>query len=82
MSTHYVGEGPDRVVLGKFEGQDSGYIGEARSHGGIYYDTGTPTWDSLTDGLTDWEKADLGWQVNEQFFAVKWNEAFLVSNMS
>lgn len=42
MSTHYIGDNPDRVVLGKFGGQEAGYIGEARGHGGIYFDTGDP----------------------------------------
>lgn len=44
MSTHYVGDSPDRVVLGKFGGQEAGYIGEARGYGGIYFDTGDPAW--------------------------------------
>ena len=51
MSTHYVGEFPDRVVLGRFDGQDGGYIGEARANGGIYFDTGGRAWDSLISGL-------------------------------
>jgi uncharacterized protein YukE len=67
MSTHYIGDDPDRVVLGKWEGYDAGYIGEARGHGGIYYDTGTETWKAITDGLTDTQTQDLGWQVNEAF---------------
>ncbi len=50
MSTHYVGENPERVVLGKFDYQEGGYIGEARGHGGIYYDTGTPAWDAIDAG--------------------------------
>lgn len=67
MSTHYVGETPDRVVLGKFDGHESGYIGEARGHGGIYFDTGDPTWDALTQGLPRPEAQALTWQVNERF---------------
>lgn len=73
FSTHYVAEeghlpgNVDRVVLGKWEGQDGGYIGEARSNGGIYYDTGQETWDNLTVGLSEDQVSDLGWQVNEQF---------------
>jgi hypothetical protein len=67
MSTHYVGENPDRVVLGKFDGQEAGYIGEARGHGGIYFDTGNPVWDALTHGFGQGEERGLVWQVNEQF---------------
>jgi uncharacterized protein YukE len=67
MSTHYVGDNPDRVVLGKFLGQEDGYIGEARDHGGIYYDTGNPIWDAIGHGLSGPQANDLGWLVNEQF---------------
>lgn len=67
MSTHYVGDNPDRVVLGKLDTQEGGYIGEARGDGGIYFDTGGPTWDALTRGLADAQARSLAWQVNEQF---------------
>ena len=67
MSTHYVGDNPDRVVLGKFLGQEDGYIGETRGGGGIYYDTSNPVWDAVGQGLSKPEANDLGWQVNEQF---------------
>ncbi|OMC16280.1 hypothetical protein [Mycobacterium sp. SP-6446] len=67
MSTHYVGNNPDRVVLGAFDGQEGGYIGDARGHGGIYFDTGGSTWDAITHGLSPVEAKDLAWQVNEQF---------------
>ncbi|WP_428341820.1 hypothetical protein [Mycobacterium sp.] len=67
MSTHYVGDNPDRVVLGKFNGPEGGYIGEARGNGGIYFDTGDPTWDALTRGFGPNEEKGLVWQVNEHF---------------
>jgi hypothetical protein len=67
MSTHYVGDNPDRVVLGKWNGDDSGYIGDARRHGGIYYDTSTEVWDNIGHGLSKTEGNDLGWEVNESF---------------
>ncbi len=73
FSTHHVhdeGHLPgnvDRVVLGKWDGQDGGYIGEARANGGIYYDTGQEPWDNLTVGLSHEQVSDLGWQVNEEF---------------
>jgi primosomal replication protein N len=66
MSTHYIGDNPDRVVLGKFH-PEGGYIGEARGHGGIYFDTGDPTWDALTQGFATGEEKSLVWQVNESF---------------
>jgi uncharacterized protein YukE len=67
MSTHYRGDNLDRVVLGQFDGHESGYIGEARGRGGIYFDTGDATWDSMTAGLSDSEQHSLAWQVNENF---------------
>lgn len=66
LSTHRVGDA-DRVVLGKWDGQDGGYIGEARNNGGIYYDTGSEGWGNLVQGLSEQEAKALGWQVNEQF---------------
>lgn len=67
LSTHYVGENPDRVVLGRYGGQDGGYIGDARGLGGIYFDTGDPVWDAIRGELSDTESKPLVWQVNEQF---------------
>ena len=67
MSTHYVGDNPERVVLGQFGGQEGGYIGEARGNGGIYFDTGDPTWDALASGLAKPVEQDVVWPVNEQF---------------
>ncbi len=67
MSTHYIGDNPDRVVLGKFDGQEGGYIGESRGDGGIYFDTGDPIWDAIVNGLSKPEANGLAWQVNEQF---------------
>lgn len=67
MSTHYVGDNPDRVVLGKWDGQGDGYIGDARANGGIYFDTGDPAYDTLKNGLDKPQEDYLAWQVNEQF---------------
>jgi hypothetical protein len=67
MSTHYIGDNADRVVLGKFDGQESGYIGEARRNGGIYFDTGNPVWDAMTGGFGPGEEQGLVWPVNEEF---------------
>lgn len=66
-STHRI-EGADRVVLGKWDGQDGGYIGEARLNGGGYYfDTGDEAWEAVVHGLSERAAKTLGWQVNEQF---------------
>jgi uncharacterized protein YoxC len=65
-STHHVGDA-DRVVLGKWDGQDGGYIGEARHHGGIYFDTGDDVWRAVEGELGEKQAKVLGWQVNEQF---------------
>lgn len=74
MSTHYVGEFPDRVVLGRFDGQDSGYIGEARRNGGIYFDTGGRAWDALTSGLAEVPAKHLAWQPNAAFLRQQMEE--------
>ncbi len=67
MVTHYVGDNPDRVVLGRFDGHEGGYIGEARGSGGIYFDTGDPTWKMLAGGLERLREQAVVWPVNEQF---------------
>lgn len=69
-ATHHVGDS-DRVVLGKYDGQDGGYIGEAKDHGGIYYDTGKDVWDAVGNGLAPEQSKALGWEVNEQFLRVQ-----------
>ncbi|MFT8181346.1 endonuclease, partial [Mycobacteroides chelonae] len=51
---------PDRVVLGKWDGQDGGYIGEARNNGGIYFDTGSDTWNAVGRGLDEARSKELG----------------------
>ena len=67
MVTHYVGDNPDRVVLGKWDGQQGGYIGEARGNGGIFFDTGNPAWKALSYGLDETQEQAVVWPVNEQF---------------
>lgn len=66
LSTHRVGDA-DRVVLGKYDGYDGGYIGAARHDGGIFYDTGPEAWQSIERGLSRPDANELGWRVNEQF---------------
>jgi uncharacterized protein YukE len=67
MVTHSFGDNPDRVVLGKWDGQDGGYIGEARTNGGIFFDTGDPAWKALAEGLDTPTEQAVVWPVNEQF---------------
>jgi hypothetical protein len=67
MATHYIGDNPDRVVLGRWQGQDGGYIGEARGGGGIFFDTGDPTFKALAEGLDTPTEHALVWPVNENF---------------
>ena len=67
LATHYIGDNPDRVVLGKFEGYEGGYIGEARENGGIYFDTGQDIWATMGQGFSRADSDALGWQVNESF---------------
>lgn len=57
----------NRVVLGKYEGQEAGYIGEARRYGGIYCDPGPQTLDAMTYGLDDEDANQLCWGVYEAF---------------
>jgi hypothetical protein len=57
----------NRLVLGRYEGVEAGYIGEARRFGGIYYDPGPAAWSTLGRGLSDEQANELGWQVNETF---------------
>jgi hypothetical protein len=71
MVTHYVGDNPDRVVLGRWEGQEDGYIGDARGNGGIFFDTGDPTWKMLTGGLDKLQEQAVVWPVNEQFLTTR-----------
>jgi uncharacterized protein YukE len=67
LATHYIGDNPDRVVLGKFDGYEDGYIGEARDHGGIYFDTGQDIWNRMGEGFSREDSNALGWEVNESF---------------
>lgn len=69
-ATHHVGDA-DRVVLGKWDGQDGGYIGEARHNGGVYFDTGDPVWNAVERGLSPDQAKLLGWEVNEQFLRMQ-----------
>ena len=80
MSTHYIGDNPDRVVLGKCEGDEDGYIGEARGHGGIYYDTGDRNWDAIDLGLSESDRNGLDWPINEHSSEAKWRTMWAESN--
>jgi hypothetical protein len=65
-ATHSTGN-VDRVVLGKFEGDFAGYVGEAKLNGGTWYQTDKVVYEKLKAGLSDVESKALAWQVNEAF---------------
>jgi hypothetical protein len=65
-STHSSGN-VDRVVLGKWEGDYAGYVGEAKLNGGIWYQTDTGVFEKMTAGLSNSEREIVSWQVNESF---------------
>ena len=65
-STHSAGNA-DRVVLGKWEGDYAGYVGEAKLNGGTWYQTNTGVFERMTAGLSQVEKEAVAWKVNEAF---------------
>ena len=65
MSTHVSGN-VDRVVLGRWA-ENGGYIGEARTNGGIWYETDPSFFPKLTEGLDEAVGRTKAWNVNEQF---------------
>jgi len=56
-----------RVVLGKWQGNYAGYVGEAKLNGGIWYQTDPGVFEKLTAGLTKTEAQAVAWKVNETF---------------
>jgi hypothetical protein len=64
-STHTVGAA-DRVVLGKWDGDYAGYVGDAKLNGGVWYRQIT-AFDRLAAGLSKAEKDAVAWKVNEVF---------------
>jgi len=65
MSTHVSGN-VDRVVLGRWA-ENGGYIGEARTNGGTWYETDSSFFPKLTEGLDETVGRTKAWNVNEQF---------------
>jgi RHS repeat-associated protein len=57
LSTHGSGS---RVVIGQWV-EGAGYIAEAKTNGGIYYETAHGFWDAIG------QSGDLAWAVNKQF---------------
>jgi hypothetical protein len=57
----------DRVVLGRWQGDYAGYVGEAKLNGGTWYQTDAGVFERMTAGLTQIERDALSWKVNEMF---------------
>jgi hypothetical protein len=57
----------DRVVLGKFETPTTGYMGEARRNGGIYFNLRSGPHDRLVTGLSAATRRDKEWIINRAF---------------
>ncbi|BBZ18613.1 hypothetical protein [Mycolicibacterium gadium] len=70
LSAHHFGDA-NRLVRGKWDGQDAGYIGEARNNGGIFFYTGDDTWNAMEQGLDSQQAAGLTWRLNESFLATQ-----------
>ena len=65
QSTH-ITKKPSRVVLGQWL-PNGGYIHEARTNGGIHYETEPHFFPSLRDGLESHAAESKAWLVNEEF---------------
>jgi len=57
----------DRVVLGVYEGQQGGYIAEARDNGGIWYEVPGGVHQIMTEGLSGRARSNKEWVPNEAF---------------
>ncbi len=58
------GEG-NRLVIGKYESQQAGYIGAARSEGGLYYNTNPAVWNALQSAFGD-QAGEVSWLINQR----------------
>lgn len=58
----------NRVVLGKWDKNGGGYVGEAKKNGGIWYETSKGVYDRIIEGLLSKESMDkISWSINENF---------------
>jgi len=58
------GEG-EHLVIGKYAGQDAGYIGAARTEGGLYYNTHPEVYATLKAAFGD-QAGDVAWLINQR----------------
>jgi len=61
----HVYKNPNRLVLGKWE-KTGGYIGEAKTNGGVWYESDSSFFSKLTEGLDSSVGQAKAWKVNEQ----------------
>jgi hypothetical protein len=66
LSTNVSGDG-SRVVLGQWNSVNGGYINEAQTNGGIWFQTPDGVYEALTDGLSPEQGRAVVWNVNQQF---------------
>jgi len=66
LSTNVSGDG-SRVVLGQWNSLDGGYINEAQTNGGIWFQTPNGVYEGLTQGLSAEQGRAVVWNVNQQF---------------
>ncbi|RME60751.1 hypothetical protein D6779_01615, partial [Candidatus Parcubacteria bacterium] len=58
------GEG-ERLVIGKYDSQQTGYIGAARSGGGLYYNTNPAVWNALQEAFGP-QAGEVAWLINQR----------------
>ena len=62
--TQVFGEG-ENLIIGKHDGQNAGYIGAARTEGGLYYNTHPEVYATLKAAFGD-QAGDVAWLINQR----------------
>ncbi len=76
LSTHAEGTN-NRVVLGKWDENGGGYVGEAKKNGGIWYETSKGVFEKLAEGLSREEANTVAWSINERFLIEQMKRAVM-----